>query len=280
LPGEKLANESALGSIHTTFAAAMIDTHAHVYDEKFKNDFAEMISACRAHGVHQILMPNCDSSTIAPMLACEAAVPEMCIPMLGVHPCYVTDMYEYELNKIEALWATRSFVAVGEIGLDYHWDMTYVQEQKIAFRRQIELALTYKKPICVHSRESTQDCIDIVKSYIAQGLQGVFHCYSGTVQEAHQLLALDFYFGIGGVLTYKNSGLALIVTQLPKDRILLETDAPYLAPVPHRGKRNEPAYTSIVAQHLADIWQMSVEETTTICDANATKLFGLNSAKG
>ncbi|MFM2386249.1 MAG: hypothetical protein RL660_1006 [Bacteroidota bacterium] len=254
----------------------MIDTHAHIYDEKFKADFDTIIADCKAVGIHKILMPNCDSGTIAAMLACETAEPDMCLPMMGVHPCYVTDMYAYELQKVEQWWQQRSFCAVGEIGLDYHWDLTYVEEQKAAFHQQIELALQYKKPIVVHSRESTQDCIDIVKPYVAKGLTGVLHCYSGTLDEAQQLIDLNFHLGIGGVLTYKNSGLADIVKQVPQTAIVLETDAPYLAPVPHRGKRNEPAFTAIVAQTLADVWQMSLEEAVAITDANANKLFQLD----
>jgi TatD DNase family protein len=253
----------------------MIDTHAHIYDEKFALDFATQIEACKAVGITKILMPNCDSGTIKAMLACETAEPDFCIAMMGMHPCYVTDMYAYELKKVEEWWQQRSFCAVGEIGLDYHWDLTYVAEQKIAFEHQIELALQYKKPIVVHSRESTQDCIDIVAKYVPRGLTGVFHCYSGTLAEAKQLVDLNFYFGIGGVLTYKNSGLAAIVQELPKELILLETDAPYLAPVPHRGKRNEPAYTAIVAQCLADLWQCDLQTAASITDQNAAQLFDI-----
>jgi TatD DNase family protein len=253
----------------------MIDTHAHIYDEKFAADLPKMLEDCIQVGISKILMPNCDSGTIKAMLACEQLYPEVCVPMMGVHPCYVTDMYAYELKKVEDWWQQRSFVAVGEIGLDYHWDLTYVAEQKIAFTRQIELALHYNKPIVVHSRESTQDCIDIVKPFVAKGLQGVFHCYSGTVEEAQQLVELGFYFGIGGVLTYKKSGLSEIVKALPKELIVLETDAPYLAPVPHRGKRNEPSFTHLVAQHLADIWQCTLAEAELITDQNAKKLFNL-----
>jgi TatD DNase family protein len=253
----------------------MIDTHAHIYDEKFTSDLLEVLVQSKANGISKILMPNCDSSTIKGMLAIEQAYPNECFAMMGVHPCYVTDMYAYELAKVEEWWQQRSFVAVGEIGLDYHWDLTYVEEQKVVFTKQIEMALQYKKPIVVHSRESTQDCINIVRPYVAKGLTGVFHCYSGTLDEAHQLVELGFYFGIGGVITYKKSGLAEIVSQLPRELIVLETDAPYLAPVPYRGRRNEPGFTLHVARYLADVWQCTPEKVELITDANAHKLFSL-----
>ncbi len=254
----------------------LIDTHAHVYDEKFIEDLPNIIANCKQHNVGKILMPNCDSSTINVMHACAEKYPAVCIAMMGLHPCYVQENYVQELTLMEALLnKPNKYCAIGEIGLDYYWDKTFVPEQKKALHRQIEWALHYNLPIVIHSRESTADCIEIIKPYIAKGLKGVFHCFSGTLQEAKTLLACGFYLGIGGVLTYKKSGLQDLVKEISINNLILETDAPYLAPVPYRGKRNEPAYTAIIAQCLAETLELPfnvVEEATTL---NAQKLFNL-----
>ncbi len=252
----------------------MIDTHAHIYDIKFAEDRKEAVQRAIDIGITKILMPNCAEETIEVMLQCEKDFPEVCVPMMGLHPCYVIDSnLQQELHLVQMWLEKRSFCAIGEIGLDYYWDKTFVEEQKKAFHFQIELALHYKLPIVVHSRESTADCIDVITPYIAKGLKGVLHCYSGTLEEAKQLIDLDFMLGIGGVLTYKKSGLKEVVEQLPLSHLLLETDAPYLAPTPHRGKRNECAYMIEPAQLLADMHQLPLAEIDRITTNNAKQLF-------
>jgi TatD DNase family protein len=252
----------------------MIDTHAHIYDIKFAEDRANVIERAAALGIKKILMPNCAEETIEPMLQCEKDFPDICFPMMGLHPCYVIDTnVQQELKLVENYLEKRKFCAVGEIGLDYYWDKTFVEDQKKAFHVQIELALHYNLPIVVHSRESTADCIELISPYIAKGLKGVLHCYSGTLQEAKQLIDLDFMLGIGGVLTYKKSGLHEVVQNLPLSHLLLETDAPYLAPTPHRGKRNECAYMIEPAQLLADMHQLPLLEIDAITTENAMRLF-------
>jgi TatD DNase family protein len=253
----------------------IIDTHAHIYDRKFDDDRQTVIDNALANGVSKILMPNCASETIDIMLDCEKKYPEICVPMMGLHPCYVYENFEKELSIAKEWLEKRKFCAIGEIGLDYYWDQTFVPEQKKAFITQCEWALQFNLPIVIHSRESTPDCIEIIKPFIAKGLKGVFHCYSGTLQEANQIIDLGFYLGIGGVLTYKKSGLDEIIKDIDLKHLVLETDAPYLAPVPYRGKRNECAYTSTVAQCLADIKQMPLIEIASITTQNASKLFGL-----
>jgi TatD DNase family protein len=253
----------------------IIDTHAHIYDQKFDNDRVASIESAKAQGISKILMPNCAAETIDAMLACETQFPNYCIPMMGLHPCYVSENFEQELSIAKAWLDKRKFCAIGEIGLDYYWDKTFVAEQKQAFLTQIEWALHYKLPIVIHSRESTADCIEIIKPFIADGLRGVFHCYSGTLQEAQIITDMGFYLGIGGVVTYKKSGLDEIVKQIDTKYLVLETDAPYLAPVPHRGKRNECSYTRIIAQCVADIKEMPLQELAAITTTNASNLFSL-----
>ena len=254
----------------------MIDTHAHIYDVKFNEDRNEAIQRAKDNGITKILMPNCAEETIQMMLDYETDFPGICIPMMGLHPCYVIDTNaEHELELVNKWLSKHKFCAVGEIGLDYYWDTTFIEEQKKAFRYQIELALAYQLPIAVHSRDSTADCIAIIKEYIPQGLKGVMHCFSGNLQEAQTLVDIGFYLGIGGVLTYKKSGLDQIVKQVPLSNIILETDAPYLAPVPFRGKRNEPAYTQQIAQCLADTLQMPIAKVDAVTTQNAINLFDL-----
>lgn len=250
-----------------------IDTHTHLYDEQFDNDREEMISRAIAAGVSKMLLPNCDSSTINAMLQAEHNFPANCFAMMGLHPCYVKENVEEELTKVKSWLRERQFCAVGEIGLDYHWDKTFVDDQKRAFRQQIEWALQYRLPIVIHTRESTKDTLDIVREYANSGLRGVFHCFSGSLETAKQIIDMGFYLGIGGVLTYKNSGLQDVVKKIDLQHIVLETDAPYLTPVPHRGKRNESAYVAIVAEKLAELKQMELDTISRITTANAEELF-------
>ncbi len=249
------------------------DTHTHLYDERFDQDRDEMIQRALDAGVKKMYIPNCDHDTIAPMLQIEAQWPENCFAMMGLHPCYVKEDYKAALTIVEEWLSQRSFAAVGEIGLDYYWDKTFVPQQKNVFERQIDLALQYDLPIVIHSRESTADCIEIVRQKQQGGVRGIFHCFSGSIEEAHEITDLGLYLGIGGVVTYKKNTLPEIIAAMPLSAIVLETDAPYLSPVPHRGRRNESSYIPLIAAEVATIKQCSVEEVAAITTANATKIF-------
>jgi TatD DNase family protein len=253
----------------------LVDTHTHLYDDRLMADEGSIPRAIAA-GVQRMYMPNCNSETIAGMLTLADRWPENCLPMMGLHPCYVKDDYKNELNIVAEWMEKRKFAAIGEIGLDYYWDLTWKTQQHEAFREQIDLALKYSLPIVIHSRESTQDCIDVVREMQNGSLRGVFHCFSGTVEEARQIIALGFFLGIGGVVTYKKSTLPEIVREIPLAHIVLETDAPYLAPVPYRGKRNESAYIPVIAATIAEVKGISVADVAAITTANAEKLFCFN----
>lgn len=252
-----------------------IDTHTHLYDDRLSPEQQDaMIQRAIDAGVYRLYMPNCNSETIQPMMRIAQNWPQHCLPMIGLHPCYVKEDVEAEMKVVEGYLAQHTFAAVGEIGLDYYWDKTFVPQQKVAFERQIDLALQYNLPIVIHSRESTRDCIDIVRQKQNGSLHGIFHCFSGTVEEAQEIADLNFYLGIGGVVTYKKSTLPEVISAMPLERIVLETDAPYLAPVPYRGKPNESSYIPIIAQKIADLKQVSLYELASITTANALKIFG------
>jgi TatD DNase family protein len=250
-----------------------IDTHCHIYLDEFDNDRGEMIARAENHGVNQFYMPAIDSSIHESMLTAEEEFKGKARAMMGLHPCSVNNKVEEELALVESWFEKRAFIAVGETGLDYYWDTSFVDLQKMAMRRQTDLALKYNRPIVIHSRNSIDDCIDIVQEKQNGKLKGVFHCFSGTLEQAQKIIDLGFYLGIGGVLTFKNSGLDKVVQELTLDKLVLETDAPYLAPVPFRGKRNESAYVPIVAEKLATLIGISLEEVAAMTTANAKKLF-------
>lgn len=249
------------------------DTHTHLYDQRFGQDRDEMIRKAVDAGVEKMYIPNCDRSTIAPMLEIESRWPDNCFAMMGLHPCYVKEDYETELATVEQWLAERPFAAVGEIGLDYYWDKSWIPQQKDAFERQTDLALQYDLPIVIHSRESTADCIGIVRQKQQGHLRGIFHCFSGSLEEAREIVDLGLYLGIGGVVTYKKSTLPEIIATLPLSAIVLETDAPYLSPAPHRGSRNESSYIPLIAEKIAAIKDRSVAEVAGITTANAAKIF-------
>ncbi|KIC95269.1 TatD family hydrolase [Flavihumibacter solisilvae] len=256
----------------------LIDTHCHLYLEEFREDIRLVIEKATAAGVEQIYLPAIDSSEHQNLVDLEAAFPGKCVAMMGLHPCYVKENVEDELKLVEEWLSKRSFAAVGEIGLDFYWDRTFENQQYDAFRRQIGLALKYSLPIVIHSRNSTQECIEIVNEHIGKGLGGVFHCFGGSYEQAKQIADAGFYLGIGGVVTYKNAGLPAVLERLSLDQIVLETDAPYLTPVPFRGKRNESAYLPYVVAKLAEIYQVDREEVAARTTANARKLFKLTAS--
>ncbi len=250
-----------------------IDTHTHLYEEQLNTDEKEMIQRAIDAGVHKMYMPNCDSTTIEGMMRIAAAWPQHCLPMMGLHPVYVKDNYEAELAIVKQWLEKEKFAAIGEIGLDYYWDKAHVAQQKQAFEQQIDWALQYNLPIVIHSRESTQDCIDIVRSKQNGNLKGIFHCFSGTIEEARQVVALGLCLGIGGVVTFKKSTLPDIIKEIGLQHIVLETDAPYLAPMPYRGKRNESSYIPLIAAKIADVLAVDVAVVAQATTATAAQLF-------
>lgn len=251
----------------------MIDTHTHLYVEQFKEDIDVVISRARNSGVKKFYLPAIDRTTHKDMLDLESRYPELCIAMMGVHPCSVNADYKVELQEVEEWLLKRKFVAIGEIGLDFYWDQTFKEEQYIAFHQQIEWALKYNLPIVIHSRNSTAETIDVVRQYRDKGLRGIFHCFGGSLEEANAITELGFMLGIGGVVTYKKSGLDVVLKDVEMKHIVLETDAPYLTPVPFRGKRNEPSYLKYVAEKIAEIKQISVEKVISITTENAGRVF-------
>lgn len=223
-------------------------------------------------GVTGFFLPAINSSYIPRMLEMEEKYPN-CFLMMGLHPCYVKEDAKKELENVANWLKQRKFSAIGEVGLDRYWDKTFYEMQVEAFRQQIELALEYQLPVVIHSRDAMRECIDVVRDYKAQGLTGIFHCFTGSVEEAKEIIDMGFYLGIGGVLTYKNSGLDKTLSQLSVENIVLETDAPYLSPVPYRGKTNESSYLPLIAEKAAAVLQLPVEELCRITTNNAQKVF-------
>ncbi len=252
----------------------LIDTHTHLYSEEFKDDIDAVIKRAQAYGVSKFYLPGIDSGSLADMLALEQKYPGVCIPMMGLHPCYVKENYREELAIVKEWLEKRSFPAVGEIGLDFYWDKTFVKEQYEAFDTQMQWALDKNLPIVIHTRNAMQETIEAVKPFAATGLRGIFHCFSGSYESAQQIVNMGFYLGIGGVITYKNAGLPAALEQISLEYLVLETDAPYLTPVPYRGKRNESGYLRYVAEKLAEVKKVSLEELAAITTANAQKIFG------
>ena len=250
--------------------ALLIDTHAHIYLPEFDEDRKAIIAAAETAGVKEIYLPAIDSSTHEAMFRVEQQFPN-CKCMIGLHPCSVKEDFSGEIETIKTYLAKRKFIAIGEIGLDFYWDKTYTDQQYEAFHRQIELALEYNLPIAIHSRSAIDECIDVVAKY--PDLRGVFHCFSGNEAQAKKIIDLNFLLGIGGVVTFKNSGLDKVISNIGLSALILETDAPYLSPVPHRGKRNEPAYTALVAEKIASILDLSLAEVALTTSQNAEKLF-------
>src|SRR5690349_8546865 len=251
-----------------------VDTHAHIYHEDFKVDREDMLQRCREAGVEQIYMPNVDHASIDGMMELESRSSGICHAMMGLHPCSVKRGFEKELYIVENWLAKRQFAAVGEIGTDLYWDKTLFDLQVEAFNIQVEWAKKYRLPIVIHCRESIDETIALVEKTKDDKLTGIFHCFSGNAEQAKRITSLGFLLGIGGVATFKNGGLDKVLPEISLDHLVLETDSPYLAPVPYRGKRNEPAYIPLVANKIAEIKKMEVREIQTATTRNALELFG------
>jgi len=253
----------------------LIDTHCHLYLDEFKPDITEVIASAEVAGVKKFYLPGIDSTEIDNILLLEEKFPGKCIAMMGLHPCSVKENYVDELSIVKEWVWKRKFAAVREIGLDFDWDKTFTEQQDEAFRMQIELSLQYDLPIVIHTRNAMQETIDVVKEFVPGGVRGIFHCFGGSYENAKDILDAGFYLGIGGVLTYKNAGLAEVLDKIDLRHMVLETDSPYLTPVPFRGKRNESSYLKYIVEKLAAIKKVTVEEVGNITSYNAQKIFGL-----
>lgn len=253
-----------------------IDTHAHVYAEEFSQDRQDMLRRSLDVQVKKIFMPNVDHTTIDAMLDVESRSSGQCIAMMGLHPCSVKKDFERELYIVEDWLSKRKFAAVGEMGTDLYWDKTYWEEQKEAFRIQVGWAKKHKLPVVIHCRESIDETIALVEELQDGNLSGIFHCFGGTVEQAEKITKLNFLVGIGGVVTFKKAGLDMVLPKISMENIVLETDSPYLAPVPHRGKRNESSYIPLIAARVAEIMKVDVLEVQRQTTKNAMKLFQQN----
>jgi len=256
----------------------LFDTHAHLYAAEFEADREAMMERASTQQVTHIMLPNIEESSVAGMYALQQRYPQQVLLAMGLHPCSVKEDYVRVLKNLEQELdrPDKKFYAIGEMGLDFYWDKQYAEQQREAFRIQCTWALQRQLPLLIHSRESTRSCLDLLQEMDPDNkLRGVFHCFSGTAEEAEDIVARGFYLGIGGVVTFKKSGLSDLLQPIPLQHLVLETDAPYLAPVPYRGKRNESSYLPLIAQHLALTRNISVEEVGRITTENAMALFGI-----
>ena len=251
----------------------IIDTHAHLYSEEFQVDIDLVMNRAQKAGVSKMYLPAIDSSETESMMALEQKYPGVCIAMMGLHPCYVKENVALELEHVRSWLDKRDFVAIGEIGLDFYWDKTFTHQQYEAFDIQMQWALELNRPIVIHTRNAMQETINRVKPFAQKGLKGIFHCFSGSAESAKQIIDLGFLLGIGGVITYKNAGLPEVLENVSLEHIVLETDAPYLTPVPFRGKRNESSYLSFIITKLAEVKGISEEEVARITTLNAEMIF-------
>jgi TatD DNase family protein len=253
----------------------LIDTHAHIYSEEFIDDVDQVVQHAYDNDVKKIILPNIDSASIKRLIDLSDAYPHLLYPLMGLHPTSVSDDYREELQAIEYWLEKRKFYGIGEIGIDLYWNNAYLNEQMESFRHQVRLALTMDLPVVIHLRDSFTQVYDIIKEEQNGSLKGVFHCFSGDETEARKIVDLGFLLGIGGIITFKNNNLKRVIKNISVNNLVLETDAPYLTPVPKRGKRNESAYLVYVAQAVAGIYDISVEQVAKITTDNARHLFGI-----
>jgi len=253
----------------------LTDTHTHLYYETDPEKLSDLMQRSLDNKVSRLFLPNVDSESIALVFGLSEQYPEHCFPMLGLHPCDVKENYKEELDIISKEIEQRKIYAIGEIGIDLHWDKSTLSIQQEAFRTQIEWAKQSDLPIVIHCREAFDEIFEILSELNDDKLRGIFHCFSGTLEQAEKVIGLGFYLGIGGVLTYKNSGLDKVVQDISLEHLVLETDSPYLTPVPFRGKPNESSYLIYVAQRLADLKQVSLEEIAEVTTRNSRLVFGV-----
>jgi TatD DNase family protein len=253
----------------------LIDTHTHIYLPEFDADRDEAVAKAVQSGVVKLLMPNIDIDSACQMLSVQNRYPGICYPMIGLHPTSVKEDYLSQVDKLETLSANHNFYAIGEIGIDLYWDQSRLNEQVLVFKRQVAFALKAGLPVVIHSRNSFAEVFKALEEFKGSGLKGVFHAFSGSLKDAESAISMGFKLGIGGIVTFKNSGLDKIVREAGLKNIILETDSPYLAPVPHRGKRNESSYICIINDKVAEILGLSPEETASVTYSNSIQLFGL-----
>ncbi|WP_411273992.1 TatD family hydrolase [Daejeonella sp.] len=253
----------------------LTDTHTHLYYEADPEKLAQLMQRCFDNNIKRLFLPNVDSSSIPQIVNLARLYPENCFPMLGLHPCDVKVNYQDELILIRQEKDKARIYAIGEIGIDLHWDKTTLALQQDAFRQQIGWAIELDLPIVIHCREAFEEIFEILTEFRSDKLRGIFHCFTGTAEQAARVIEIDFYLGIGGVLTYKNSGLDQSIAEVSLDHIVLETDSPYLTPAPFRGKPNESSYLIYIAQKLADLKQVSIEEVARITTLNSKTIFGI-----
>jgi len=252
-----------------------IDTHTHLYLPEFDADRDESVKRAVDSGIVKMMLPNIDIHSVGPMMSAVARYPGICYPMIGLHPTSVKQDYLDQLDILEKVYSDFDFKAIGEIGIDLYWDKSFLNEQLIAFRRQISFALERNLPVVLHSRESFPEVFSVLDEFKGKGLKGVFHAFTGNLEEAQKAIGLGFKLGIGGIVTYKNSGLDKIVKEIGSHNLILETDSPYLAPVPHRGKRNESSYICIINKKLAEISGIDEERIAEITYSNSVELFNV-----
>lgn len=253
----------------------LTDTHTHLYSEEFSQDSDAMMQRALDAGVKRFFVPSIDSSYTKQMYELEAKYPENVHLMMGLHPTYVKENYMQELTHVEEQLATRKFAAIGEIGIDLYWDKSTLKEQQYAFKHQIQLAKKYKLPINIHCRDAFNEVFEVLESEKGDDLFGIFHCFTGNFEQAQQAISYNMKLGIGGVVTFKNGQIDQFLNEIDIKHIVLETDSPYLAPVPYRGKRNESSYTKLVAEKLATIYNLSVSEIAAITTQNSMDVFGI-----
>ncbi len=251
----------------------LVDTHTHLYLKDFASDIDAVIKRAEDEGVEKFYLPSIDSSETENLFELERKYPGKCFAMMGLHPCSVKENYKEELSFVAGWLQKRKFAAIGEIGLDFYWDKTFSTQQYECFHQQINWALQYDLPVVLHTRAAMQQSLDVIKEYKDKNLHGIFHCFSGTLQNALDVIDLGFYLGIGGVITYKNSGLAEVIKEIDLKNIVLETDAPYLTPIPFRGKRNESSYLKYIVQKIAELKNITKEEVSEITTQNAKHTF-------
>lgn len=251
----------------------LIDTHTHLYVKEFKEDIDAVVDTAVNEGVEKFYLPAIDNSETENLLGLEKKFPDKMHAMAGLHPCSVKENYKEEIALIQQQLSKREFAAIGETGLDFYWDTTFKKQQYESLHIHAQWAIQYKRPLVLHTRNAMEETIDVVKEYKGKNLFGIFHCFSGTLQNAKDIIDLGFLLGIGGVVTFKNSGLAEVVREIDLKYIVLETDAPYLAPIPYRGKRNESSYLKYIVQKLAEIKNTSEEDVARTTTKNAEHIF-------
>ncbi len=252
-----------------------IDSHTHLFSSQFDNDRHQVVQKAIEQGVEKMLLPNINSKTIEAVHQLCQDFPQHCFPMIGLHPCDIKNDYEEELKIIKSHLDKGKYVAIGEIGIDLYWDIGTLEIQKKAFRQQLKWAKEYDLPVAIHIRKSFDTIFEVLEEVNDQNLRGVFHCFTGSKEQGQKAIEMGFMLGIGGVVTFKNSGLDKVLKELPLEKLLLETDSPYLAPTPYRGQRNESSFITIVAQKLAEIYEVNLEEVAIKTTHNAKTLFNL-----